>query len=99
MDADLLGLAFGAGLIAAVNPCGFAMLPGYLSLVIQADAGSGRAVGRALTATAAMTLGVVAVFAAFGALTASVASTVQQYVPFATVLIGVALVDARRCGC
>ncbi|OJZ63383.1 cytochrome c biogenesis CcdA family protein [Mycolicibacterium diernhoferi] len=92
MDADLLGLAFGAGLIAAVNPCGFAMLPGYLSLVIQADAGSGRAVGRALTATAAMTLGVVAVFAAFGALTASVASTVQQYVPFATVLIGVILV-------
>ena len=91
MDADLLGLAFGAGLIAAVNPCGFAMLPGYLSLVVQADAGSGRAVGRALTATAAMTLGVVAVFAAFGALTTSLASTVQRYVPFATVLIGITL--------
>ncbi|WP_395311525.1 cytochrome c biogenesis CcdA family protein [Mycobacterium sp. AMU20-3851] len=92
MDGDLLGLAFGAGLIAAVNPCGFAMLPGYLSLVVQADAGSGRAVWRALGATAAMTLGVVGVFAAFGALTASVASTVQKYVPFATVLIGVILV-------
>ncbi len=92
MEADLLGLALGAGLIAAVNPCGFAMLPGYLSLVVQADAGSGRAVWRALTATLAMTLGVVAVFAAFGALTASVASTVQQYVPFATVVIGAVLV-------
>jgi cytochrome c biogenesis protein CcdA len=92
MDPDLLGLAFGAGLIAAVNPCGFAMLPGYLSLVIQPDVGTGRAVARALTATAAMTLGVLVVFAAFGALTVSLASTVQQYVPFATVLIGIALV-------
>jgi len=35
MDDDLLGVAFAAGLIAAVNPCGFAMLPGYLSLVIR----------------------------------------------------------------
>lgn len=92
MDGDLLGLAFGAGLIAAVNPCGFAMLPGYLSLVIAPDAGTGRAVGRAVIATAAMTLGVLTVFAAFGALTVSVASTVQQYVPVATVLLGVLLV-------
>ena len=43
MEGDLLGLAFGAGLIAAVNPCGFAMLPGYLSLVIQPGVGTGRA--------------------------------------------------------
>lgn len=92
MDGDLLGLAFGAGLIAAVNPCGFAMLPGYLGLVVRPDLGAGRAVGRAVIATAAMTLGVLVVFAAFGALTVSVASSVQQYVPFATVLIGVALV-------
>lgn len=92
MEGDLLGLAFGAGLIAAVNPCGFAMLPGYLSLVVAPDVGTGRAVGRAATATAAMTLGVLVVFAAFGALTVSVASTVQQYVPFATVLIGAALI-------
>lgn len=92
MDGDLLGLAFGAGLIAAVNPCGFAMLPGYLSLVIAPDAGTGRAVGRAVSATAAMTIGVLGVFAAFGALTVSVASTVQRYVPFATVLLGALLI-------
>ncbi|ANE80524.1 hypothetical protein A7U43_15460 [Mycobacterium adipatum] len=91
MDDDLLGVAFAAGLIAAVNPCGFAMLPGYLSLVIRTDTGTTRAVGRAVIATAAMTTGVLGVFVAFGALTVSVASTVQQYVPFATVLIGVAL--------
>ena len=26
------GFAFGVGMVAAVNPCGFAMLPTYLSL-------------------------------------------------------------------
>ena len=48
--------------------------------------------GRAVAATAAMTLGFLAVFGTFGLLTVSLASTVQQYMPFVTVLIGVALV-------
>jgi cytochrome c biogenesis protein CcdA len=34
VDQDLVGLAFGAGLVAALNPCGFAMLPAYLALVV-----------------------------------------------------------------
>ncbi|MDP9167427.1 MAG: cytochrome c biogenesis protein CcdA, partial [Actinomycetota bacterium] len=33
MGTEGLGLAFGAGLVAALNPCGFAMLPAYLTLV------------------------------------------------------------------
>ena len=34
------GFAFGAGMVAAVNPCGFAMLPAYLSLCLgNQDAG------------------------------------------------------------
>ncbi|MCZ7569026.1 MAG: hypothetical protein M5U01_10635 [Ardenticatenaceae bacterium] len=32
-----VGYAFGAGMIAAVNPCGFAMLPAYLSLYLGLD--------------------------------------------------------------
>ncbi|MEE4239851.1 MAG: cytochrome c biogenesis protein CcdA [Desulfopila sp.] len=32
-----LGYAFGAGMVSAVNPCGFAMLPVYLSLYIGVD--------------------------------------------------------------
>ena len=31
-----VGIAFGAGMVAAVNPCGFAMLPAYLSLYLGA---------------------------------------------------------------
>ena len=32
-----LGYAFGAGMVSAVNPCGFAMLPVYLSLYLGVD--------------------------------------------------------------
>lgn len=88
-----MGLAFGAGLVAALNPCGFAMLPAYLALVVQGDDVSRRAaVGRALTATVAMAFGFFVVFAGFGVLTVSVASTVQRYLPYVTVLIGIILV-------
>jgi cytochrome c biogenesis protein CcdA len=93
VDQDLVGLAFGAGLVAALNPCGFAMLPAYLALVVRGEDVSRRAaVGRALTATAAMALGFLVVFAGFGALTVSVATTVQRYLPYVTVLIGIVLV-------
>ncbi|OHU91918.1 cytochrome c biogenesis CcdA family protein [Mycobacterium talmoniae] len=93
MDQHLLGLAFGAGLVAALNPCGFALLPAYLALVVRGEHTSGpRAVGRALAATAAMTAGFLAVFGSFGALTVAVAATVQRYLPYATVLLGIALV-------
>lgn len=102
MQQDLAGLAFAAGLVAALNPCGFAMLPAYLALVVGGDSarprseagisGVATAVGRAVAATIAMTLGFLAVFGTFGLLTVGLASTVQRYMPYATVLIGVALV-------
>ena len=88
-----MGLAFGAGLVAALNPCGFAMLPAYLALVVRGeDVGRRAAVGRAVTATAAMAVGFVTVFGGFGILTVSAASTVQRYLPYVTVLIGIILV-------
>lgn len=95
-------MALAAGLVAALNPCGFAMLPAYLALVVHGDsghAGSGAdvggvptAVGRAVAATVAMTLGFLAVFGTFGLLTVGLASTVQRYMPYATMLIGIVLV-------
>lgn len=88
-----MGLAFAAGLIAALNPCGFAMLPAYLALVVRGEQRSQvRAVGRALGATVAMAVGFVVVFTTFGLLTVALASTVQSYLPFVTVVIGIVLV-------
>ncbi len=96
MDQNLVSLAFAAGLIAALNPCGFAMLPGYLALVVRGEGNERRdaltALGRALVATVTMALGFVAVFGTFGLLTIAAASSVQRYLPYATVTIGVALV-------
>lgn len=94
MDRPLIGLAFAAGLVAALNPCGFAMLPAYLLLVVRGEqpGGPAAAVTRAVVATLGMALGFVAVFGAFGLLTISAASAVQRYLPFVTVLIGAVLI-------
>ena len=93
MNGELIGLAFAAGMVAAFNPCGFAMLPAYLTLVVQrADSGRLTAVFRALAATAAMALGFLTVFGLFGVLTVSVASTVQRYLPYVTLVVGLVLV-------
>jgi cytochrome c biogenesis protein CcdA len=94
VDRGLVGLAFAAGFVAALNPCGFAMLPGYLVLVVRGEgAPTGlRSVRRALAATAGMALGFLTVFAVFGALTISAATAVQRYLPFVTVMIGIVLV-------
>lgn len=96
MDRGLIGLALAAGSVAALNPCGFAMLPAYLLLVVRGQQSAGRPgpapIGRALVATGGMALGFVTVFGLFGALTISAASAVQRYMPYGTVVIGAGLV-------
>ncbi len=95
---DTLAFALAAGLVAAVNPCGFALLPAYLTLVVLGEERDGVthtrgvAVVRALAATLAMTLGFLAVFGAFGLLIAPVAASTQQYLPVVTMGMGVILV-------
>jgi cytochrome c biogenesis protein CcdA len=86
-------LALAAGLLAAINPCGFALLPAYLSLLVVGDGEGGRraAVRRALASTAAMTAGFVTVFGGFGLLVVPLALSVERYLPWATVVIGVLL--------
>jgi cytochrome c biogenesis protein CcdA len=68
------------------------MLPAYLALVVRGGGDGGPpALLRALAATAAMAVGFVAVFGAFGLLAVSAANTVQRYLPYATVAIGIVL--------
>jgi cytochrome c-type biogenesis protein len=95
VDVQVLGFALAAGLIAALNPCGFAMLPAYLTLVVLGDSeppSRPAAVTRALAATGTMALGFLVVFGTFGLVVAPLAASVQRYLPFATVLIGLGLV-------
>jgi cytochrome c biogenesis protein CcdA len=89
-----LALALAAGMLAAVNPCGFALLPAYLSLLVVGDdqGGRGAAVGRALLSTAAMTAGFVAVFGTFGVLVTPLLGSVGRQLPWFTIGLGLALV-------
>ncbi|RVX38923.1 cytochrome c biogenesis protein CcdA [Nonomuraea polychroma] len=92
--ADLpLALAFTAGTVAAFNPCGFAMLPAYLTLLIADDGASRRGpLPRALLLSAAMTAGFVTVFGVFGVIVTVLAVSVGRYLPWVTLVIGALLV-------
>lgn len=93
IDTAALGFALGAGLVAALNPCGFAFLPAYLGLVIAGSQDTSRstALARAGAATVMMALGFLTVFGVFGLVVSPTIASVQKYLPFATVVIGVLL--------
>ena len=65
-------LAFLSGVVAAVNPCGFAMLPAYLSYFLglenqaPADEPARAGVARALVVSASVSAGFLAVFTVLG---------------------------------
>uniref|UniRef100_UPI0031CE6241 cytochrome c biogenesis protein CcdA n=1 Tax=Mycobacterium sp. TaxID=1785 RepID=UPI0031CE6241 len=53
----LLALAFAAGMLAPVNPCGFALLPAWISYTLGDAAPLPVRLARALRAAAALTIG------------------------------------------
>ncbi|WP_157246946.1 cytochrome c biogenesis CcdA family protein [Nonomuraea typhae] len=82
-----LALAVTAGSVAAVNPCGFALLPAYLSMLPAGDRGGVR---RALGCSVAMTAGFVTVFGLFGLVVTPLALLLGRYLPWVTIAIGLA---------
>lgn len=91
MGGELL-LAMTAGMLGAVNPCGFALLPAYLSVLVAAEPGRpARAVGRALKAGAALAIGYAVVFGVFGLLLTPIAGALQPRLPWLTVVLGLGL--------
>ncbi len=88
---EILALALVAGGVAAFNPCGFALLPAYLTmLVTRSDEGS--PIGRALRFTSGMTLGFVAVFGTFGLVIAPLALSIERWLPVLTIVVGAVLI-------
>ncbi|MFH9071357.1 cytochrome c biogenesis CcdA family protein [Streptomyces alboflavus] len=91
-------MALTAGMLAAVNPCGFVLLPAYLTLFISGsgeqprDGGRRGSLVRALVATAALTGGFVLVFGTFALLVSPLALSVERWLPWATVAIGLLLI-------
>ena len=90
-----LGYAFVAGMIAAVNPCGFALLPAYLGLYLGDDrggAGARRPLGRAVAVSATVTTSFVLLFGLFGILARLAASAVTSSLPWIGTTVGVGLI-------
>ena len=93
-----LGFAYGAGMVSAVNPCGFVMLPAYLGLYLGVNEKDAVRVHpvfhmiRALRVGGSVTLGFVALFGAAGMLIAVGArAAVVDIVPWLGLVIGIAL--------
>ncbi|WP_219419022.1 cytochrome c biogenesis CcdA family protein [Pseudonocardia nigra] len=93
MSTATLAFALVAGAVAAFNPCGFALLPAYLGLLVaEAPGGRRAALLRAARFAAGMTLGFVAVFGLAGAAIVPLALSMERYLPVVTVVMGLLLV-------
>lgn len=85
--------AFTLGLIAAVNPCGFPLLPGYLALFARRDTRTGRVPRTiaALIAGGCVTLGFILVFASVGLAASVGAQWIIETVPWFMIVFGAGL--------
>ncbi|MBX3313795.1 MAG: cytochrome c biogenesis protein CcdA [Actinobacteria bacterium] len=94
IDAPL-AYAFTTGMVATVNPCGFAMLPAYLGFFLGADDEPDRdllsSLVRGLVVGATVSAGFLVLFAAAGMLVSWTSIGVGEISPWFTVAIGAVL--------
>jgi cytochrome c-type biogenesis protein len=90
-------LSFTAGLVATINPCGFAMLPAYLSYFMglddEADAPASAAggLGRGLLVGAVVSAGFLTVFGLAGILITLGVQAVVEVLPWAAMIVGIGI--------
>ena len=86
--------AFGIGMVALLNPCGFGLLPAYLGFFLgQNDDSSNRwiSLNRAQGVGIAMTLGMLVVFGIFGLVLGGLQSAVASRLPYFNIALGIGL--------
>ena len=90
-----MGLSFLRGMVAAVNPCGFVLLPTYLMYFLGLEGirpgGQRASVRRALAVSAAVSGGFMSVFLVAGLVSYHFTNWINQHAKYATVGIGVGL--------
>lgn len=87
-------VAFASGLVAVANPCGFAMLPAYLSffLGVEGQGEDARAgLSRALAVGLSVSAGFAVTFAIVTAVIKNITGDVLDYSPWVSIVIGVAV--------
>lgn len=92
-----VGYAFGAGMVASVNPCGFFLLPSYISYNLGTEeagfyeASAWSRLSKALKLGLFATAGFIVVFAVAGSLISAGGQWLVRVFPFAGVAIGVVM--------
>lgn len=93
-----VGYAFGAGMVSAVNPCGFAMLPAYLSLYLGADEEQFKQqswfyrLSKAVGITCVVTAGFGFLFGTIGIVVSAGGAVLFSIMPWVSILIGLGLI-------
>lgn len=90
-----LGYAFVAGMVASVNPCGFALLPAYLGYYLADDRDAARSrgrTGRALLVSATVTASFALLFGLAGILANLAGSALTSSLPWIGTAVGVGLI-------
>ena len=91
----LLSLSLSAGLVAAFNPCGFAMLPAYLSYFLglesEEETNPAKNILRGLVVGLTLSLGFLLFFGVIGLLASTVVSrsAIESRIAWATIVFGV----------
>ncbi len=97
VEALPVGYAFGSGMLATVNPCGFALLPAYISLFLgdTGNAASGAKsrpmaarMVKGLLVSLAVTLGFILLFGVAGAVISAGGRFLVMVMPWAGLAIG-----------
>ena len=90
MSLQVTGLAFAftAGILSIFSPCGYALLPGYISYYL----GSKVSVGRAVSGGLVCTLGLMTIFIVVGVIASSVSVILPQLIPLLNLLAGAILI-------
>lgn len=90
LPLDLPGLMFifAAGASALLSPCGFPMLPGYISYYM----GSKASLGKAVPSGVICTLGLVTVFSIIGAMASILGNLISPYIPLLELAAGLATI-------
>jgi len=86
-----LALAFTAGMIASINPCGFALLPAYIGAFVAGDDTQVRTdwrIARAVGVSAAVSVGFAAMIIIVGVVFSSGSSALRQQMPWVTIAVG-----------
>ena len=90
MSLDTAGIAFAftAGLLSIFSPCGYALIPGYISYYL----GSDFSVVRAVTGGLACTLGLMSLYSAMGVLASGLGVVLSGVIPTLSLVAGLLMI-------